>query len=53
MLMLRHLGEIPAADRLERAITAVLGEGKSLTSDLAGTNGVSTEEFADAIIKNM
>src|SRR5919109_1147195 len=34
MLMLRHLDERDAADRLERAIAAVIGEGKNVTYDM-------------------
>ena len=34
MLMLRHLGETDAAARLERAVAAVIAEGKSVTYDL-------------------
>src|SRR5947209_12400272 len=34
MLMLRHLGEQSAADRLERAIAAVIGDGEYVTYDM-------------------
>ena len=34
MLMLRHLGETEAADRLEKAVAEVLAEGKYVTYDL-------------------
>src|SRR5690606_21024126 len=34
MLMLRHIGEIDAANRLEQAVAAVLKEGKKVTYDL-------------------
>jgi len=34
MLMLRHLEERDAADRLEQAIAAVIREGKSVTYDM-------------------
>jgi isocitrate dehydrogenase (NAD+) len=50
-LLLLHIGEHEAAKRLEHAIKIVLRDGKSLTMDLAPTNGVSTNEFADAIIE--
>ena len=33
-MMLRHLGETTAADRLERAIAAVIAEGRAVTYDL-------------------
>lgn len=34
IMMLRHIGEIKAADRLEKAIAAVIAEGKSVTYDM-------------------
>ena len=48
VLMLRHLGESEAADRIETAVLALLAEGKSVTHDLGGNLG--TSEFADAVI---
>ncbi|MGD0167264.1 MAG: isocitrate/isopropylmalate dehydrogenase family protein [Gaiellaceae bacterium] len=57
MLMLRHLGEREAADRLEAAIAAVIREGKSLTYDMKPTRddptAVGTSEVADAIIEKL
>jgi isocitrate dehydrogenase (NAD+) len=54
VLMLRHLNEAAAADRLERAIARVLAEGRDVTVDLLGPGeadrGVTTEAMADAII---
>ena len=47
VLMLEHLGEGPAARRLERAIQTVLASGIR-TPDLGGSNG--TGEVTDAII---
>jgi isocitrate dehydrogenase (NAD+) len=53
MMMLRHLGETEAADRLEGAIAEVIREGKSLTYDMKPTRddptAVGTSEVADAI----
>ena len=46
-LMLDHLGEHDAAERVRRAVRAVLAEGKKLTRDLGGTAG--TTEIAEAI----
>jgi len=51
ILMLRHLGEREAADRIEKAMLAVFEEGKVRTRDIGGT--AKTAEFADAIIKKM
>ncbi len=57
MLMLRHLGEHPAANRLERAIAEVIAEGKNVTYDLKPARddptAVGTSEVADAIIEKL
>ena len=46
-LMLRHLGEIAAAERVEGAVRAVIAEGRTLPPDLGGTAG--TKAFAAAV----
>jgi isocitrate dehydrogenase (NAD+) len=46
-LMLRHLGETEAADRVESAVRAVIAEGRITTRDLGGSAG--TREFAQAV----
>jgi isocitrate dehydrogenase (NAD+) len=51
VLMLRHLGENEAADRVMKSVRTVIGEGKTVTYDLGGTAG--TSEMADAIISTM
>ncbi len=51
VLMLRHLGEQAAAERVETAIRAVIAEGKHVTYDLGGSAG--TSGFADAIIERL
>src|SRR5215213_1840451 len=51
VLMLRHLGEQAAAERVEAAIRAVIAEGRRTTYDLGGDAG--TSEFADAIIERL
>lgn len=57
ILMLRHLEEADAADRLENAIAAVIAEGKSLTYDMKPTRddptAVGTSQVAEAVIKKM
>jgi isocitrate dehydrogenase (NAD+) len=57
MLMLRHLGEPDAADRLEKAVAAVIAEGKHVTYDLKprrdDPTAVGTQEMAEAICKRM
>ncbi len=57
VLMLRHLGETQAADRLEKAIAAVIKEGKSVTYDMKPTRddptAVGTSQVADAVIEKL
>jgi isocitrate dehydrogenase (NAD+) len=55
VMMLRHLEERDAADRLEEAVAAVIAEGSSVTYDMKPTRddptAVGTSEVADAIIE--
>jgi isocitrate dehydrogenase (NAD+) len=51
VLMLRHLDEDAAADRVTRALRAVLADGRVRTRDLGGT--ASTLEYADAIVERL
>lgn len=51
VLMLRHLGETEAANRIERATFEILAEGQTLTADLGGS--ASTMEYAQAIIDRL
>jgi isocitrate dehydrogenase (NAD+) len=57
VLMLRHLGERTAADRLQNAMAAVIAEGKNVTYDLKprpdDPTAVGTSQVADAIIAKM
>jgi len=57
MLMLRHLGENDAADRLEKAVATVILEGKDVTYDLKPNRddptAVGTQEMAAAICAKM
>jgi isocitrate dehydrogenase (NAD+) len=57
VLMLKHISERDAADKLERAIAAVVAEGKDVTYDLKrdrdDPTAVGTREFADAVIRRM
>jgi isocitrate dehydrogenase (NAD+) len=56
-LMLRHLGEKEAADRVQNAVAAVIAEGANVTYDMKPTRddptAVGTQEMADAIIEKM
>ena len=56
VLLLRHLGEIEAADRIERAVTEVLRDGLVVTADLPRRphgRTVGTREFTEAIIAEL
>jgi isocitrate dehydrogenase (NAD+) len=50
-LMLDHLGERTAAERIHKALVKVYREGKHTTRDVKGKAG--TEEFADAVIAKL
>jgi len=47
VLMLKHIGEREAAERVDAAVAAVIEEGKHTTYDLGGT--VGTREMGEAI----
>ncbi len=51
VLLLRHLGEAAAADRIEGAVARAIAEGRRVTYDLGGTAG--TSGFADEVIRLM
>ena len=51
VLMLRHIDEGQAADRVMQALGRVLDEGLARTRDLGGTT--STLGFADAVCQSM
>jgi isocitrate dehydrogenase (NAD+) len=57
VLMLRHLEEVEAADRLEGAIASVIAIGKNVTYDLKekrnDPTSVGTSQVADAIIDQL
>jgi len=57
MLMLRHIGEKEAADRLENAVAKVIAEGKYVTYDMKphrdDPTAVGTSQVADAIIREL
>jgi isocitrate dehydrogenase (NAD+) len=56
-MMLRHLDESEAAERVEKAVARVILEGRDVTHDLKPTpndpSAVGTKEMADAIIAAM
>ncbi len=57
VLMLRHLGERAAAERVEKAVADVIAEGKYVTYDMKPSrddpSAVGTSQMADAIIARM
>ena len=57
VLMLCHLGEMEAADRVESAISQVIAEGEKVTYDMKpdrnDPTAVGTSQVADAVIEKM
>jgi isocitrate dehydrogenase len=58
VMMLRHMGEADAAQRVEDAVFVTLEEGQAVTLDVARQQGdveeaVSTTGYTDAIIANL
>ncbi len=59
VLMLKHLGETEAAERVLAAVRSVIGEGVSVTYDVKRSNtgstagSVGTSAYADAIIEKL
>jgi isocitrate dehydrogenase (NAD+) len=51
VLLLRHIGQQAAAERVEGAIRDVIAEGRATTYDLGGSAG--TSQFADAIVARL
>jgi isocitrate dehydrogenase (NAD+) len=51
VLMLRQIGEVEAAERIEEALAAVIEAGRYTTPDLGGSS--STSEMADAVIAKL
>jgi isocitrate dehydrogenase (NAD+) len=57
VLLLRHIDKMAEAQKLEKAVAAVIAEGKSVTYDMKADRNdptaVGTREMADAIITKM
>ena len=47
-MMVRHLGQGPAADSMDRAVLDILEVGETLTADLGGNS--STSQVGDAVV---
>jgi isocitrate dehydrogenase (NAD+) len=56
-MMLRHIRKMAQADKLERAVAAVIEEGKTVTYDMKPNRddptAVGTSQMADAIIQKI
>jgi isocitrate dehydrogenase (NAD+) len=56
-MLLRHIGEGPAAERVEAAVDEVIAEGRSVTYDLKASRddptAVGTDEAAHAIVAQL
>jgi len=57
VMLLRHLGESEAADRVERALAQVIAEGRAVTYDMKprpdDSTAVGTSQMADAVIDKL
>ena len=57
VMLLEHVGEVEAADRLRRAVEAILRQGRQVTYDLKpqrdDPTAVGTKEMAQAIVEQM
>jgi isocitrate dehydrogenase (NAD+) len=57
VMMLKHIGKMTEADKLETAVAAVIAEGKNVTYDMKpdrdDPTAVGTSEMADAIIEKI
>ena len=57
VMMLRHLGKMAEAEKLDSAVAAVIAEGKSVTYDMKphrdDPTAVGTSQMADAIIEKI
>src|SRR5262249_4197557 len=51
VMMLQHIGERDAAQRIEKALETVLADGTLLTRDLGGS--ATTLQFTEAIINHL
>jgi isocitrate dehydrogenase len=54
VMLLRHIGDFAAAEKVEQAVLVTLEEGRNLTGDIAAKGqGVGTTAFTDQIIANL
>ena len=53
VMLLNHIGEVKAAEIIEKSLAKVIEKGEKVTKDINKSKFVSTEEFADAVIEEM
>lgn len=53
VMMLKHLDEVNAAERIEKATANVIAENKTVTKDINKDNYVTTSEYAAAICREL
>jgi len=53
VMLLRHLGENSAAERIEHAVASVIRKGERVTRDINPRNPVGTAEMAEAVIEEL
>ncbi|MDE2516211.1 MAG: NADP-dependent isocitrate dehydrogenase [Rhodospirillales bacterium] len=54
VMMLRHVGDFDAAEKIEQAVLVTLEEGRNLTGDIARRGqGVGTGAYTDQVIANL
>jgi len=54
VMMLRHIGEFDAANKIENAVMVTIEEGKAATGDIVGYDkGAKTSEYTKTIIANL
>jgi len=54
VMMLRHIGDFAAAEKVEQAVLVTLEEGRNLTGDIAPKGqGVGTDAYVDQVIANL
>jgi len=57
VMMLRYLGEVEIADRVEKAVAQIIAEGKNVTYDMKpnipNAKVVGTSQVADAVIEKL
>jgi len=53
VMMLKYLGELKTADKIEKAVAQVIKDGKFVTCDIKKDSTVGTKEMAKAIVNKL